>query len=287
MMLLASFSPPVFAAAPKAPAPPADPALATLADTLLRDGRAALYLPFDALRSRFEPDAEKDLAAIAEIMKRRPKLRLVVEGHAVAMATPEQNMALSDARAQDVVNALLRLGVPAERLSFAAKGQTEPIIADAKTDLHDSRNERVELVDPDFAGVRSSRGLEASDVPHAKEPVLRRVPSYYISSFEEYQSWRGGRTARLGGLPLEGRASIITYRHPDADKPSGRLPAPAQILSQYRQAARKAGGYEVHRSTFDALYKLGATPEGETWLGVEVLNLSEYRVTVVQSPPTR
>lgn len=286
MLLLAAVT------TPAAPAPVREDASFTTIDGgLARDGRIALYLPFEASKPldfghsslQLEPAARRELDAVLKAMQKRPKLRLVVEGHAFSLATPEQNMALSDARAQAVVGALLKLGVDPNRLSFAAKGDTEPISQEKKEGPEVGRNERVELVDPDFTGVRAARGVE-TDMPGAKEPVLRRVPSFYISSFEEYDSWKGGRLARLGGLDLEGRATIVVYKHPDLDKASVRLPAPAQILSQYSQAARKEGGYEVHRSTYDAVYHLSTSPEGETWLAVEVLSMGAYRVTTVRKP---
>lgn len=263
-----------------------DPTLTTLDRALAEDGRVAIYLAFEFGGARLDKQGASELKRVADAFKKRPGLKLVVEGHANSFATPEENMALSEARAQAVVEALGKLGADPRRLSYAAKGDSQPVTDETKQAQPSRRNERIELVDPDFPGVRGTRALQADDVSGSPEPLFRRIPSYYISSFEAYDSWRGGRLERMSQERIEGSATVVTYRHPDAGKAGVRFPSAAQILDRYRSAARQSGGWLVHVSTSDALYKI-VEAGGQTWVGVEVFAPEEYRVTVVKSPSER
>jgi OmpA-OmpF porin, OOP family len=78
-------------------------------------------------------------------MLANPQLQLSVEGHTDTVGTPEANKTLSANRAKAVLDAVVALGVPAERLTSRGLGQESPI-ADNRTEEGRARNRRVELV---------------------------------------------------------------------------------------------------------------------------------------------
>lgn len=225
-----------------------------LARALETTGRVALYLPFEFGKSAFEPGAERDLEALAGLLKRKPDLRLVIAGHAYSLATPEQNMALSDSRTKAVFNALTARGVGPGRLSRLAKGEEEPL---------ERREDRVELVDPGFSGLRDSRAVQLRGAL-GKEASFARSPAYFIA-FTQDRYEPGGSS------------QVFVYAHPDAGLEGARLPTQAQILAQYAQAARSAGGYLTAISSWTLSYQIGGAA-----MTVRVPRPERYYLTVTK-----
>jgi outer membrane protein OmpA-like peptidoglycan-associated protein len=123
--------------------PPVQAAALKLA--LDREGRAALYLAFDAAKPALRPDAAKSVAEVARLMKENPGLKLSIEGHTDNVGPRAANEKLSRERAAALLDALAAAGIARERLRSAGLGPSKPI-ADNATSEGRARNRRVELV---------------------------------------------------------------------------------------------------------------------------------------------
>jgi OmpA-OmpF porin, OOP family len=78
-------------------------------------------------------------------MKKRPNLRVGVEGHTDNTGNPAANKTLSIARAKAVAAAIADAGINSNRLDPVGYGQERPI-ADNRTEEGRAKNRRVELV---------------------------------------------------------------------------------------------------------------------------------------------
>ena len=85
----------------------------------------AMELEFDRNGDAVKPQYRDELRKVANFMKANPKVKATVEGHTGNLqATPKLAMEISQRRAQNVVNALVELGVPRSRLAAEGFGQT-------------------------------------------------------------------------------------------------------------------------------------------------------------------
>jgi len=110
-----------------------------------KDGFIALDIHFATAKAEILPESNAVVSEIAAMLKKRPALRVGVEGHTDNTGTPEGNRTLSDARAKSVVAALTAAGIAANRLTPAGFGQDKPI-ADNRTEDGRAKNRRVEIV---------------------------------------------------------------------------------------------------------------------------------------------
>jgi OmpA-OmpF porin, OOP family len=111
-------------------------------------GRVAVYgIHFDTGKSELKPDSTPSLVEIGKMLKAKPDLRVYIVGHTDMVADLATNMALSQARAQAVVKALVgQQGIAAARLIAFGAGPYAPV-ASNKTEEGRARNRRVELVE--------------------------------------------------------------------------------------------------------------------------------------------
>jgi outer membrane protein OmpA-like peptidoglycan-associated protein len=92
------------------------------------------------------PDSFGLLEELAELLKTRSDLRLVeVQGHTDNTGSAVYNQRLSQGRAQAVVDALVRLGVPADRLVAKGYGADKPLVPNS-TDANRAKNRRVQVM---------------------------------------------------------------------------------------------------------------------------------------------
>ena len=101
---------------------------------------------FDTGKAELKPESGPALAEIGKLMAKQPGLKLFVVGHTDTVGTPESNLALSQARAEAVLQALVQgHGVAAARLRPFGAGPFAPV---ASNDAEEGRaqNRRVELV---------------------------------------------------------------------------------------------------------------------------------------------
>lgn len=101
---------------------------------------------FDVGKAVLKPEAQEELRAASERIRRMGSVRLVVEGHTDSTGTLESNQVLSGARAAAVGDALsARLDVEAEHLDVRGKGETHPV-ATNETEEGRALNRRVDIL---------------------------------------------------------------------------------------------------------------------------------------------
>ena len=90
------------------------------------------------------PDSYPLLNQVAQVLKDYPAMRVSVEGHTDTVGAEAMNMKLSQARAEEVRDYLVRKGVAPERLEAIGFGPTKPI-ASNKTASGRAQNRRTEF----------------------------------------------------------------------------------------------------------------------------------------------
>lgn len=117
-----------------------------LYDRLMSDGKFITYgITFDVGKSVIRPESMGEINRIVNLMTDNPDLKFSVEGHTDSTGNAAANQTLSEARSKAVVDKLVEMGVAADRLKSAGKGQSAPI-ADNATDEGRAKNRRVEFV---------------------------------------------------------------------------------------------------------------------------------------------
>ena len=120
---------------------------AALEESLAKTGRADVYSIYFAFNSdEIREESESTLREIAEVLRRHPEWKLVIEGHTDNIATDAYNLQLSQRRAAAVKQALVSgKGVAGARLTTGGFGEARP--KDTNDTLEGrARNRRVELV---------------------------------------------------------------------------------------------------------------------------------------------
>jgi outer membrane protein OmpA-like peptidoglycan-associated protein len=109
--------------------------------------RIRIYgIHFDVDSAVIQPRSEPVIAEIAQLMKANPGLRFQVEGHTDSDGGAAYNLALSQRRAQAVVNDLVtRYGIARSRLVAKGFGLSKPVASNA-TEAGKALNRRVELL---------------------------------------------------------------------------------------------------------------------------------------------
>jgi OmpA-OmpF porin, OOP family len=88
----------------------------------------SLVLDFDSGKADVKPQYRDEIAKVADYMKQYPSTTAVIEGHTDNTGTPENNMKLSQQRAENVVNYLVdKFGIDRARLSAKGYGSTRRI----------------------------------------------------------------------------------------------------------------------------------------------------------------
>jgi outer membrane protein OmpA-like peptidoglycan-associated protein len=110
-------------------------------------GHAAVYgIYFDTGKADIKPESAQAIGEIGKLLKADPELKVFVVGHTDNTGTVEGNVKLSDARAQAVMQALIRdQGIAPARLRATGCGQYAPVAAN-DTEEGRAKNRRVELV---------------------------------------------------------------------------------------------------------------------------------------------
>ncbi len=116
-----------------------------MAAAIDKDGFIALDIHFATGKADILPESQPVVAEIVSLLKKRPTLRVGVEGHTDNTGTAALNKTLSEARAKSVAAAVTAAGITANRLVSAGFGQERPI-ADNRTEEGRAKNRRVEIV---------------------------------------------------------------------------------------------------------------------------------------------
>lgn len=99
---------------------------------------------FKSGSARLDGKSEPFLVSIADIVKRCPDMVVEVGGHTDSVGSDAANMRLSERRAASVLRNLVDKGVPAENLTSAGYGESQPK-ADNSTSKGRWKNRRIEF----------------------------------------------------------------------------------------------------------------------------------------------
>jgi len=102
-------------------------------------------IQFPANKHEVMPSSYPELNSLADFLKAHPSVKIQIIGHTDKGSTPTFNQALSEGRANAVMNYLINNGVQKHRLSAIGKGGTMPV-ADNNTVEGRQKNRRVEIV---------------------------------------------------------------------------------------------------------------------------------------------
>ena len=99
---------------------------------------------FDSESTAISSEQLSTLQEYADILKMRPDMKLLVEGHTDASGPPEYNLALSERRAFAVGSTLIAAGVPSEQITTRGFGESRPAVPSAEG-VPIAQNRRVEI----------------------------------------------------------------------------------------------------------------------------------------------
>ena len=102
-------------------------------------------LDFETGSATLRPTSAEQLKNIAEIMKAYPKVTLKIGGYTDNVGNAADNLKLSQLRAQNTMQELVKLGVDAKRLQAAGYGEMHPV-ADNSTEDGRQKNRRIDLL---------------------------------------------------------------------------------------------------------------------------------------------
>ncbi|MGH9580489.1 MAG: peptidoglycan-associated lipoprotein Pal [Terriglobales bacterium] len=89
---------------------------------------------FDYDKYDVRPDADAQLSANARFLAQHPGIRFVIEGHCDERGSIEYNLALGDNRANATKDALVRMGVGADRIRTVSWGKEKPFCTQSNED---------------------------------------------------------------------------------------------------------------------------------------------------------
>jgi OOP family OmpA-OmpF porin len=125
--------------------PAAGPVDGTVCQQLFSELLSRGKIRFEPKRATIDPDSAGILDHLIETALRCPTTNIEVAGHTDADGEGGFNRALSEKRAQAVIDYLVRAGLPASRFTAVGYGATQPI-AGNDTDEGKAQNRRIEFL---------------------------------------------------------------------------------------------------------------------------------------------
>lgn len=117
-----------------------------LYDKFLTDGKfVTTGIKFDVNKATIKPESMGIISYVVKMMSDHPELKFSVEGHTDSDGEDAANQKLSEARAKSVLEAMLKLGIQADRLSSKGHGESK-LMAGNDTPEGKAQNRRVEFV---------------------------------------------------------------------------------------------------------------------------------------------
>lgn len=117
-----------------------------LYDKFLTDGKfVTTGIKFDVNKATIKPESMGIISYVVKMMSDHPELKFSVEGHTDSDGEDAANQRLSEARAKSVLEAMLKLGIQADRLSSKGHGESK-LMAGNDTPEGKAQNRRVEFV---------------------------------------------------------------------------------------------------------------------------------------------
>ena len=101
-------------------------------------------IQFEFDKDEITPESDPTLNLVAELLLKRPHLKLIALAHTDSIGTEEYNLDLSERRARSVKSYLVRKGVPPPSIRFKGMGYSMPL-EDNSTDEGRAVNRRVEF----------------------------------------------------------------------------------------------------------------------------------------------
>jgi OmpA-OmpF porin, OOP family len=125
--------------------PAAAPVDATVCQQLFSDLLGKGSIRFETGRAGIDPDSAGLLDRLTETALRCPTVNIEIAGHTDADGEEAFNQALSEKRAQAVMDYLVKAGLPADRFTAVGYGSTQPV-ASNDTGEGKAQNRRIEFV---------------------------------------------------------------------------------------------------------------------------------------------
>lgn len=125
--------------------PAAGPVDGTVCQQLFSEILGKGRIRFETKRANIDPDSAALLDHLIETALRCPNTRIEVAGHTDADGEGGFNQALSEKRAQAVIDYLVKAGLPADRFEAVGYGSTQPV-AGNDTDEGKAQNRRIEFL---------------------------------------------------------------------------------------------------------------------------------------------
>ncbi len=125
------------------PAPVAAPTNQLTAVQILQQQVQDIHFDYDKsdVRAEDQPILQQDATALKQIFSMDPNFIVQIEGNCDERGSAEYNLALGDRRASAAKEALVGMGVPADKLKTISYGKERPICTDASEDCY-ARNRR-------------------------------------------------------------------------------------------------------------------------------------------------
>lgn len=124
--------------------PAAGPVDATVCQQLFTELLTKGKISFEPKRANIDPDSAGLLDHLIETALRCPNATIDVAGHTDSDGEDSFNQALSEKRAQAVIDYLVKAGLPADRFTAVGYGSTQPL-AGNDTDGGKAQNRRIEF----------------------------------------------------------------------------------------------------------------------------------------------
>ena len=117
-----------------------------LYDKFLTDGKfVTTGIKFDVNKATIKPESIGTINYVVKMMTDHPELKFSVEGHTDSDGETAANQKLSEARSKSVLEAMVKLGISADRLTSKGHGESKPM-AGNDTAEGKAQNRRVEFV---------------------------------------------------------------------------------------------------------------------------------------------
>ena len=100
---------------------------------------------FDVEASQIKPDSSGDLEYVADLLRRYPETRVEISSYTDSSGSEQQNLALSEQRAQAVAELLAQKGIDPSRIEYRGYGETNFVASNA-TENGRQLNRRITLV---------------------------------------------------------------------------------------------------------------------------------------------
>lgn len=115
-------------------------------DRVLSEGKIIVNgIKFDVNKASLKPESMGPINEIYQLMINNPTINFSVEGHTDSDGDDNSNITLSAARAKTVMDKLIQMGIPSERLKSTGHGEGKPIDNNS-TPEGKANNRRVEFV---------------------------------------------------------------------------------------------------------------------------------------------